>query len=118
MKPAYWITTGLTAFCIGTGGAFQLVHASDSIAGLAALGYPAYLATILGLWKVLGTIAILAPKFPRLKEWAYAGIVFDLTGAAFSNASAANSVFHVLAPLVLCAVALASWKLRPASRRI
>ncbi len=85
------------------------------------LGYPLYFFHILGFWKVLGAIAILVPRFPRLKEWAYAGIFFDLTGAAASCVAVGGSgpyAFHVLAPLVLAALAIASWALRPASRII
>ena len=82
------------------------------------LGYPLYFFHILGFWKVLGAIAILVP---RLKEWAYAGIFFDLTGAAASCVAVGGYGaygFHVLAPLILAAFAMASWALRPASRII
>jgi hypothetical protein len=81
---------------------------------MAELGYPAYFVTILGMWKVLGALAILAPRFPRLKEWAYAGIVFDLTGAVFSHVAAGQPVVKVIAPLVLLEIAATSWALRPA----
>ena len=84
--------------------------------GLGSLGYPAYFVTILGTWKVLGGLAILAPRTPRLKEWAYAGIAFDLTGAAFSHISVGQPVVKAIVPLVILGVAVASWALRPASR--
>jgi hypothetical protein len=80
-----------------------------------------YFFGILGFWKVLGAIAILVPRFPRLKEWAYAGIFFDLTGAAASCAAVGGYgvyAFHVLAPLVLAVLAVASWAVRPQSRAI
>jgi hypothetical protein len=80
-----------------------------------------YFFAILGFWKVLGAIAILVPRFPRLKEWAYAGIFFDLTGAAASVAAVGSYgvyAFHVLAPLILAVLAMASWALRPESRTI
>jgi hypothetical protein len=80
-----------------------------------------YFFAILGIWKVLGAIAILAPRFPRLKEWAYAGIFFDLTGAAASCAAVGGYGaygFHVIAPLVIAGFAVASWALRPQSRTI
>ncbi len=76
---------------------------------------------ILGFWKVLGAIAILVPRFPRLKEWAYAGIFFDLTGAAASVAAVGvygAYAFHILAPLIIAGLAVASWALRPQSRKI
>jgi hypothetical protein len=84
---------------------------------MAELGYPAYFVTILGIWKVLGGLAILAPRRPLLKEWAYAGIAFDLTGAAFSHAAVGQPMVKVIVPLVLLGIAVASWALRPASRR-
>ena len=80
-----------------------------------------YFFAILGFWKVLGAIAILVPRYPRLKEWAYAGVFFDLTGAAASCAAVGGFGaygFHVLAPLLLAGLALASWWLRPGSRVI
>ena len=85
------------------------------------LGYPMYFFAILGVWKVLGAIAILVPRFPRLKEWAYAGILFDLTGAAASVAAVGGYgayAFHVIAPLIIAGFAVASWALRPQSRVI
>ena len=85
------------------------------------LHYPAYFVTILGVWKVLGAIAILVPRFPRLKEWAYAGIIFDLTGAAASTAAVGGYGaygFHILAPLIIAVLTMASWYLRPPSRKI
>jgi uncharacterized membrane protein YphA (DoxX/SURF4 family) len=85
---------------------------------MAALGYPAYFVTILGAWKLLGGLALLAPRLPRLKEWAYAGIAFDLTGAAFSHAAVGHPAAKVIAPLVILGLAAASWALRPASRRL
>ena len=87
----------------------------------ARLGYPLYFFAILGIWKVLGAIAILVPGFPRLKEWAYAGIFFDLTGAAASCAAVGGYgayAFHVIAPLILTGFTVASWALRPESRTI
>ena len=82
------------------------------------LGYPVYFASILGLWKLLGAIAIVAPGFPRLKEWAYAGFFFDLTSAAVSRAAVGDGVADILAPLGFLALVLASWALRPASRTL
>jgi hypothetical protein len=119
---AYWITTGLVAFFIGAGGAAQIAQYLGNRHGVVPqLGYPMYFFGILGFWKVLGAIAILAPRFPRLKEWAYAGIFFDLTGAAVSCAAVGGYgayAFHVIAPLVLTGLTVASWALRPESRRI
>jgi uncharacterized membrane protein YphA (DoxX/SURF4 family) len=114
----YWTTTTLIALAFLTGGAAYLSRAGFSVQGVAALGFPAYLVTLLGVWKVLGGIAVLAPRFPLLKEWAYAGITFNLTGAAFSHAAMGDPAGKVIVPLVLLGIAAASWALRPASRRL
>ena len=82
---AYWTTTVLVAFFM-SGGIAQVMQVKATLDGFVhILGYPPYFVAILGVWKVLGAIAILVPRFPRLKEWAYAGIFFDLTGAALST---------------------------------
>ena len=78
----YWVATGLVALGFAFGGIMDVMRSPEVVAGMAHLGYPAYFATLLGIWKILGAIAILAPGFPRVKEWAYAGMFFDLTGAA------------------------------------
>jgi hypothetical protein len=117
---SYWTTTILIAFFIGSGGIAQMAILQGNAATL-LLGYPLYFFRILGFWKILGAIAILVPRYPRLKEWAYAGIFFDLTGAAASNAAVGGYgiyAFHILAPLILAALAVASWALRPESRKI
>lgn len=85
---------------------------------MAALGYPTYFVALLGAWKVLGGLAILAPRRPLLKEWAYAGIAFDLTGAAFSHAAMGHPAAKVIAPLVILGIAAASWALRPEARML
>jgi hypothetical protein len=102
-----------------SGGIAQLARVPGVVDGFVrVLGYPPYFVTILGFWKVSGAIAILVPRFPRLKEWAYAGIFFDLTGAAASSAAVGGSAFHILAPLIFAALAVASWALRPQSRTV
>ena len=114
----YWLTTGLIAAALLFTGAIDVAHPPSAVAVLAHLGYPAYFAVIIGTWKVLGGIALLAPQWPRLKEWAYAGIVFDFTGAAISHAASGDPATNVLVPLVLTALAVASWNLRPESRKL
>ena len=115
---AYWITTGLVALAFLSGGVAYLLGGDMQVRGLAELGYPTYFVTLLGIWKVLGGLAIVAPGSPRLKEWAYAGIAFDLTGAAFSHAAIGHPIAKVAVPLALLAVAAASWALRPAGRAL
>jgi hypothetical protein len=116
----YWTTTALVAFFIGGGGLAQIGQFKANPHGVVPLlQYPMYFFAILGVWKVLGAIAILVPRFPRLKEWAYAGIFFDLTGAAVSCAAVGGYGaygFHVLAPLIIAGLCVASWALRPESR--
>ena len=119
---AYWITTALVAFFIGSGGAAQIAQYVANPHGVVPqLGYPMYFFGILGFWKVLGAITILVPRFPLLKEWAYAGIFFDLTGAAASVVAVGGYGaygFHVIAPLVIAGFCVASWALRPPSRTV
>jgi uncharacterized membrane protein YphA (DoxX/SURF4 family) len=118
---AYWTTTILVAFFM-SGGIAQLIQYRANPHGVVPeIGYPMYFFAILGVWKVLGAIAILVPRFPRLKEWAYAGIFFDLTGAAASCAAVGGYGaygFHVIAPLIIAGITVASWALRPESRRV
>ncbi len=115
-KIAYWVTTALVAADFLMGGAVNIARPPLVLEGMAHLGYPAYFAVLLGVWKVLGAVTLLAPRFPRLKEWAYAGIFFDVTSAAVSHAVVGDGAGHVLAPLIVLALLVASWALRPASR--
>jgi uncharacterized membrane protein YphA (DoxX/SURF4 family) len=113
---AYWALTAILALDFLVGGLASLARPPEVVAGMEHLGYPAYFALILGAWKVLGALALLAPRFPRLKEWAYAGFFFDLTGAAFSHVASGDGVGHALFPLIFAALAVASWALRPQGR--
>jgi uncharacterized membrane protein YphA (DoxX/SURF4 family) len=112
----YWVATGLIAFAMLSGGAMQVARVPENVAGFARLGYPTYFMVMLGVWKLLGGIALLAPRFPRIKEWAYAGIFIDLSSAVVSVAATSDSIFHVIAPLICIAILATSWALRPASR--
>jgi hypothetical protein len=114
----YWATTGLTAAAFALGGLVDLSRGADVAAGMQHLGYPLYFASILGVWKLLGALALLAPRLPRLKEWAYAGMFFDLTGAAVSHAASGDPVAKIVTPLVILGIVAASWALRPASRKL
>jgi hypothetical protein len=122
-KPiVYWIMTGLVAFFIGGGGLAQIWQYRVNPHGVVPeLAYPMYFFAILGFWKFFGALTILVPRFPRLKEWAYAGIFFDLTGAAASVAFVGGYgayAFHAIAPLVIAGFTVASWALRPPSRTV
>jgi uncharacterized membrane protein YphA (DoxX/SURF4 family) len=124
---AYWATTTVVALELLAGGVTDLVHggtlvvAGDSVAGiLAHLGYPVYLLTILGVWKLLGGVALLAPGWPRLKEWAYGGAFFVYMGAVWSGLIRGldDPGTFIAPPLVFGIVTLASWALRPPSRTL
>src|SRR5438105_12827555 len=91
----YWLTTALTGVAFAVPGALNLLHAPHIAADMAHLGYPPYFLTIFGTWKILGAIAVLLPRSPRLKEWAYAGMVFDLSGAAASRAATGDGLAMV-----------------------
>jgi uncharacterized membrane protein YphA (DoxX/SURF4 family) len=113
----YWIATGLIAFILMSGGILQVTMQQESIDGFVKLGYPVHFAVLLGAWKLLGGLAILAPRFPRLKEWAYAGIFFDFSGAVVVSA-VTGSAWHVAPPLVLIGVLVVSWACRPMTRTL
>ena len=119
---SYWVTTIATVLELLAGGVTDLTHGRTAlVAGgpvtqvLAHLGYPVYLLTILGVWKLLGAIALLVPRFPRLKEWAYAGSFFVYTGAIASGMvrGSDDPGTFIWPPLILAILALASWALRP-----
>ena len=115
---AYWVTTAFLLFNILAGGIAELLQRPDTVEGMILLGYPVYFVMILGVWKVLGTVALLVPGFPRLKEWAYAGIFFNMTGAAISHAVSGSAAWHVYYTSFLAVLTLTSWALRPQSRTL
>jgi uncharacterized membrane protein YphA (DoxX/SURF4 family) len=115
---AYWATTILGPASFVIGGVLHIARRPEIVATLTHLGYPIYFATILGVWKLLGAIVVVIPRFPRLKEWAYAGFFFDLTAAAATRAFVGDTAADIIAPLVFLALVMASWALRPASRKL
>jgi uncharacterized membrane protein YphA (DoxX/SURF4 family) len=114
----YWLATALTAFVFLSGGVADVLRPSFVMEGMTQLGYPAYFVLILGVWKVLGGIVVLAPGLPLVKEWAYAGMLFNLTGAAASHAAVDDPPAKIATPLVILAIVAASWALRPESRAL
>ena len=116
---AYWVTTVVVVFELALGGAWDVLRVPQVRGLFERLGYPSYFLIILGIWKLLGAVALLVPKFPRLKEWAYAGVIFDLTGAVASLFAAGLIAVGTLAfPIFMIGVAVASWALRPPARRL
>jgi len=119
-KIIYWVSTlwlALGMISTGAGQVFKMKTGQGGVDVITQLGYPIYFLTIIGIWKLLGVVAVLIPKFPLLKEWAYAGFFFAMTGAAFSHIASgtANEIFPSLLLLLLT---LVSWYFRPADRKL
>jgi uncharacterized membrane protein YphA (DoxX/SURF4 family) len=122
----YWAATAIVALELVVGGVTDLVHGGTGLVVgqpvvqiLAHEGYPLYLLTILGVWKVPGGIVLLAPRFPRLKEWAYAGAIIVYTAAAASGVVRGDDPGNLIwTPLILAVLTLASWALRPPNRTL
>jgi hypothetical protein len=115
---AYWVITALLALELLVGSALDLTRSPDAVGIMTHLRYPIYVLTILGVWKLLGAIAVLAPGYPRLKEWAYAGIIFDMTGAVASHIVCGDGVGGFFAPALIAVFAVVSWALRPPDRAL
>src|SRR3979409_2094564 len=120
-KLIYWISTICLALGMVVTGAGQLIKMKAGQGGvemITHLGYPVYLLTLLGIWKILGIIAVLIPKFPLLKEWAYAGFFFVMSGAIFSHIATGDPISALFPSLLLLILAVVSWYFRPADRKI
>lgn len=117
-KIIYWVVTIFLSFGMLAGGVQQLLQIGGYNEIIKELGYPQYLLSILGVWKILGVIAILIPKFPLLKEWAYAGFFFVMSGATLSHFIVGQSITEALPSLILLLVTILSWYFRPDSRKV
>lgn len=120
-KVIYWISTGLLALAMLNSGVIQLLKIKAALYDVTAmthLGYPIYFLTILGIWKILGVGALLIPKFSLLKEWAYAGFFFTLSGAAISHIAVGDSASEWTISLFLLSMTIVSWYFRPTDRKI
>ncbi|MFN2440661.1 MAG: DoxX family protein [Chitinophagaceae bacterium] len=117
-KILYWIATIFLAFGMLAGGVQQMLQIGGYVDITRQLGYPLYLLSILGVWKILGVVAVLIPKFPLMKEWAYAGFFFVMSGAAISHIAMGQSVNELFPSLVLLIVTVLSWYFRPVDRKI
>ena len=116
-KVIYWISTLWLALGMTSTGVVQLFKLKADVDQIIHLGYPVYLLTILGIWKILGVMAVLVPKFPVLKEWAYAGFFFAMSGAAISHIVSVDRVSQIFPSLLLLILTMVSWYFRPESRR-
>ena len=117
-KIIYWISTIWLALGMLSTGIVQLLKSKADVDQITHLGYPVYLLTILGVWKILGVAAVLIPKFPRLKEWAYAGFFFAMSGAIISHIVSGDSVKEIFPPLLLLILTVVSWYFRPENRKV
>jgi hypothetical protein len=117
-KIIYWIATIWMSLGMSSSAIVQLLHTKEETDMFRLLGYPGYLMIILGVWKILGVITVLIPKFPLLKEWAYAGFFFVTTGAAVSHIASGDGIAEVFPALFLLILTALSWYFRPADRRI
>lgn len=116
-KIIYWIFTLWLALGMVSTAAVQLLKNKDEVANFTSLGFPIYLMTIIGVWKILGVIAILIPKQPLLKEWAYAGFFFVMSGAILSHLASDHNFSKIFASLLLLVLTIISWYFRPANRK-
>jgi uncharacterized membrane protein YphA (DoxX/SURF4 family) len=124
-KIIYWISTIWLALGMLSTGTLQLFRAKaegaltpPGVYGITHLGYPVYFLTILGIWKILGVVALLIPKFPLLKEWTYAGFFFVMSGAIFSHIAVGDSISEIFPSLLLLILTVVSWYFRPENRKI
>ena len=124
-KIIYWIATLWLASGMLSTGILQLLKmkaegavSPPGVEGITHLGYPVYFLTILGIWKILGVVALLIPRYPLLKEWAYAGFFFTMTGAIYSHVAVGDPAKELIASVLLLILTVVSWYFRPADRKI
>ncbi|WP_341900871.1 DoxX family protein [Fluviicola taffensis] len=117
-KIIYWIATIWLSLGMLSTGIVQLLKMEQDVDRMHELNYPIYLLTLLGIWKILGVVAVLIPKFPILKEWAYAGFFFAMSGAVFSHLASGSPIREIFPSLLLLVLTVVSWYLRPADRKV
>ena len=118
IKITYWVATLWLALGMTSTGIVQFIKIKEEVDLFNRLGYPIYFLTILGIWKLLGVIAVLIPKFPLLKEWAYAGFFFAMSGAVFSHLASGSGAMDYFGPLLLIVLTVTSWYFRPEDRKV
>lgn len=117
-KIIYWIATLWLALGMTSTGIVQLIKMDEEVAMMQRLGYPLYFLMIIGVWKLLGVIAVLIPKFPLVKEWAYAGFFFAMSGAIISHAAVGDAAKEYFGPTLLLVLTVVSWYFRPQDRKV
>jgi hypothetical protein len=114
----YWVSTMYIVLTSFWAGVTDILHAPPLFDEVLRLGYPPHFSTLLGVWKVLGAVALALPRYPLLKEWAYAGMFIDFSGAMVAYASVGDGVASYIEPVLSMSALIASWYLRPRSRRL
>jgi uncharacterized membrane protein YphA (DoxX/SURF4 family) len=117
-KIIYWIATLWLSLGMVSTGVVQIMKMPDEVDMMTRLGYPIYFLTIIGVWKLLGVIAVLAPRFPLIKEWAYAGFFFNMSGAILSHLANGDAPIELFGPTLLIVLTIVSWYFRPADRKL
>jgi len=117
-KIIYWVATGLLSVGMFSSGIMQIMHVKELEDIMVHLGYPLYMMYILGVWKILGVIAVLIPGFKLVKEWSYAGLFFTMTGALVSHLILGDGGKAILGPLFQTIFIVSSWYFRPVSRKL
>ena len=115
---AYWVCTTLLCFVFFAMGLSNFVQPGDMHVEIAKSGYPPHFFMVLGVWQVLAAIAISVPNNPRVKEWAYAGVLINLTAAGHHHYMAGDSIGKIAIPFVVLLFAIGSYAFRPVSRRL
>ncbi|WP_114792919.1 DoxX family protein [Niabella yanshanensis] len=117
-KIIYWIATIWLALGMLSTGIVQLIQLEEETEMMKRLGYPSYLLGVIGIWKILGVVAVLIPKFPLLKEWAYAGFFFVMSGAVLSHFAIGDGAKEFFGPVLLLVLIFISWYFRPVNRKL
>ena len=117
-KIIYWVSTLWLALGMTSTGIVQFIKMKEEVDLFNRLGYPIYFLTILSIWKILGVVAVLIPRFPLLKEWAYAGFFFAMSGAVFSHLASGSGAMDYFGPVLLIVLTVTSWYFRPEDRKL
>jgi len=117
-KIVYWIATIWLSLGMVSTGFVQIIHLEEEATKMKALGYPLFFLTIIGIWKILGVVAVLVPKFPLVKEWAYAGFFFVMSGAIFTHLAVGDKAVEFFGPSLLLILTIISWYFRPNERKL
>ena len=117
-KIIYWIATIWLSLGMVSTGIVQIIPLEEEATKMKALGYPMYFLTIIGVWKILGSIAILLPKLPLVKEWAYAGFFFVMSGAIFTHIAAGDKASESFGPSLLLVLIAISWYFRSDEKKL